>query len=112
MATSLKRTEQPSRTNAYIDMIEDAANTTADNVTLTKETEREYRVTVDGEVIGWVSGRVASNYKPFGSTLQVRLADSVKWAIRIVGESGVVNTSARSRIEAVHTLVRNFYKEG
>lgn len=112
METSLKRTEQPSRTNSYISMIEELASTTADNVTLTKEAERDYRVTVDGQVIGWVSGGVGRNYKPFGSTLQVRLADSVKWATRIVGESEVKKTSARTRIEAVHCLVKDFYKEG
>jgi hypothetical protein len=111
MATSLKRTEQASRTNAYIDMIEDATNTTADNITVTKESERQYRVTVNGQVIGWVAGQVARNYKPFGSTLQVRLADSVKWSIQIVGESEAKKTSARSRIEAVHSLVKNFYKD-
>ena len=112
MTTGLKRTQQPSRTNAYIDMIEDVAETTADNVTVIKESEREYRVIVDGQVIGWVSGQIASNYKPYGSTLQVRLKDSVKWCIQTVKEAEGHRTSARSRIEAIYSLTRHFFQQG
>ena len=112
MTTSLKRTEQPSRTNAYINMIEDVADTTADKVTIIKESERNYRVTVDGQVIGWVSGRVGRNYKPYGSTLQVQLRDSVKWSTQTVKEAKAQRTSARNRIEAIHSLIRDFFREG
>ena len=112
MATSLKRTEQPSRTNAYIGMIEDAADTTADKVTIVKESERNYRVTVDGKVIGWVSGRVGSNYRPYGSMLQVRLRDSVKWSTQTVRGAKAKGTSARSRVEAIHSLVQDFFLQG
>lgn len=112
MTTPLKRTQQPSRTNAYIDMIEDVANTTADNVKVIKESERTYRVIVEGQDVGWVIGRIASNYKPYGSTLQVKLKDSVKWSIQTVKEAEAHKTSARSRIEAIHSLMRVVFQEG
>jgi len=111
MATSLKRTEQPSRTNAYIGLIEDIANTTADKVTITKESERNYRITVNGQVIGWVSGQIASNYRPYGSTLHVRLRDSVKWSTQTVKGAKAQRISARNRVEAIYSLMLDFSRE-
>jgi len=108
---TLKRQAKPSRTNTYIDLIEDIANATADEVTLTKQDRKGfdtcYQVAVKGEIVGWVLGHTGANYRDAGPRLQVRLGDTVKWSTQSVGHAEARKTSARSRIEAVYNLAQN-----
>ena len=110
MTTTLKRHAKPSRTNAYIDLIEDLANTTADKVTVTKQQEggARYEIAIAGKTIGWVFGKVGSNYRAYGPRLQVQLRDTVKWSIQTVTDSEPVRTGSRTRIEAVYSLVNRY----
>ena len=108
-----KRTEQPTRTNAYIGLIEDSSDAAIEELTLTKRYTRHfdtcYEVAIRGEVIGFVMGKTGSNYRPYGNMLQVQLRDSVKWSVQLLGASTPRKTSARTRIEAIASLVREFY---
>jgi len=113
MTTTLKRNAKPSRTNAYIDLIENMTNVTADEVTVTKQNDdngrTRYEVAVAGQTIGWVSGKVGSNYRAHGPRLQVQLRDSVKWSTQTITDSAPVRTSSRTRIEAIFSLTNRFY---
>ena len=110
--TTLKRTENSSRTNVFIDLIEDASGASAESITVTKK-QREgfdtsYEVAVDGQVIGWVMGSLSKNFRPYGKTLQVRLNDSIKWSTQTIEESKATG-SKPSRLEAIYSLVNGFY---
>jgi len=112
MSSTLKRNAKPSRTNAYIDLIEDITNVTADEVTVTKQNDKRgtrYEVAVAGQTIGWVFGKVGSNFRAYGPRLQVQLRDSVKWSSQTITDSAPVRTSSRNRIEAVYSLVNRHY---
>ena len=113
MTTTLKRHTKPSRTNAFIDLIEDITNATADEITVTKQHHdndgNRYEVAVAGETIGWIFGKVGSNYRAHGPRLQVQLRDSVKWSTQTMTDSAPVKASSRSRIEAVYSLANRYY---
>jgi len=110
---TLKQTEQASHTNAYIGLIEDVANVSAEAVTMVKREcdgfKTCYDIAINGEVIGSVFSKIGSNYRPFGSTLQVRLNDTTKWFTQTVNEDKPQKTSSRSRIEVIYSLVNKFY---
>lgn len=110
---TLKRTEQASRTNSYVSLIEDVANVSAEAVTMMKREcdgfKTCYDIAINGEVIGSVFSNVGTNYRPFGSTLQVRLNDTTKWFTQTTQDGEPRKTSSRSRVEAIYSLVNNFY---
>ena len=113
MTTTLKRHAQLSRTNAFINLIEDLTNVDANDITITAQDadnyDTRYEVAVAGNTIGWVFGKTGSNFRAHGPRLQVRLRDSVKWSIQTVTDSAPSRVSSRTRIEAIFSLANRFY---